>query len=73
MEMLNNPILIVLGALAVLLNLVFSGGTLYKLIDFARDYGALKEKVHTHAEEIERLRAFTHDLRDGKIPFPTKH
>jgi hypothetical protein len=66
--MLDNPAVVILGACGVIINLLFSGGTLYKLIEFANDYGAVKEKVRAHGEEIERLRDFSHALKDGKIP-----
>lgn len=65
---MDNPYLIVLGAFGIVLNLLFSGGTMFKLIEFAKDYGAVKEKVRSQGEEIERLRDFSHDLREGRIP-----
>lgn len=61
---MTSPIFVVLGAFGVLLNLVFSGGTLLKLIDFAKEWGILKEKVHSHDTEILRLRDAHHDLRN---------
>lgn len=69
----NNPVILTFGILAVCLNLLFSGGTLWKLIDFARRYGVMEHTVKTHQEEIGRLREFQDDLRDGKIPLATRN
>ena len=60
----DSPLLIILGAFGIVLNLLFSGGTLFKLIEFAKDWGTTKEKVHTHGEEITRLRDGHHELRN---------
>ena len=38
------------------LNLAISSGSLWKLIDFARRWGALEEKLETHEREIIWLR-----------------
>jgi len=56
-----SPIVIVLGAFGIVLNLLFSGGALYKLIDFASDYGATKQKVNTLHTEQETMRDHYHD------------
>jgi hypothetical protein len=40
----------------VFINTLISSGTLWKVIDFAKDYGGLKQQVKTHDEEIKRLR-----------------
>jgi hypothetical protein len=61
---LNNPVIIIVGALGLLLNLLFSGGTLFKLLDLAREWGIQSEKVMHHDHEILRLRDAHHDLRD---------
>lgn len=50
-----------------ILNLLFSGGALYKLIDFASDYGATKNTVHTLKDESANLRQHYHDVATPAI------
>lgn len=69
---MEGPLLPALIIGGVLLNILISSGALWKLISFAEGYGALKQTVETHDKEIERLRTFSHELRDGKIPVKVK-
>lgn len=61
---MDNPIILTLGALGIVINLLFSGGTLFKLIEFAKDYGQLKQTVHTNDMEVSRARDNIHELRN---------
>lgn len=53
--------LVAVGGFGVL-NTLFSGATLFKLIDFAQDYGAHKARTLKNEEEIGKLKDQQLDL-----------